>query len=411
MRAPSVIVSLVLLVTACAESAAGIREPAAAISESVQYGPTDDRHEVYEATSTIHRAIAERSVMMQMFVDDLDVADPEDVSITYTRTLGEAHDLCDGEPFADQIEPGWCSGTLIDDRHVLTTGHCVDEEVDCDGESWPWVFGFYFEGPGALHRMTIDDIYFCTRIVVSRMDAGGDYAVFELDRPVVGHQPPAIRSDPALLPVGEPVAVIGHPNGIAMKIADNAIVRAHGEDELRSDLDAFSGSSGSGVYDERGELVGLLVSGAADYVENGACSVVNVIDPPPERLGEHVTNIAVPLDALCAAADVSSTLCCDGARCAPGEPDAAVGEDAAAAIDGGIVAVEPSSGCRCGIAARRSARLELALTLALAAIVARGRARARTREELSARRRAGRVPHGWRGRAPYRSPGARGGAG
>ena len=42
-----------------------------------------------------------------------------------------------------------------------------------------------------------------------------------------------------------------------------------------SSPDTFAGNSGSGVFDENGLMVGILVSGETDYVLNGSCYVVN----------------------------------------------------------------------------------------------------------------------------------------
>lgn len=365
---------LLAALAACASGAPAAVEP-------VVYG-SDDRLEVYEHPSATMRAVATASVAMMIDATLLDLTDPADVQIDYATTLGEDEMLCAGEPFADQPAPGDCSGTLIDARHVMTAGHCVTDGCDA---SLQWVLGYRYASSGTLATLSRDDVYACAGVVVYEETDTTDYAIVSLDRDVVGHAPAPIAGDVAR--VGDSLTLIGHPSGLPMKIASNGAVLSTEGDTFHASVDAFAGNSGSGVFDDRGAVVGILDSGETDFVPSGGCFVVNTV-PSTGVEGESLTDVHVAIEAFCATG-VSSPVC------EPGPVDAGLpASDGAIAVDAGTSA--PSSGCACHVTSARSApqRWHGAVLAMLAIAVASVRRRARG--QRSARRpvneRASRSP-------------------
>jgi len=168
---PLFLATLGALLPAC-----GVSPQVGSRAESVVYG-TDDRLEVYQVPAGPMRTVAEQAVAIQVDDTALDETDPANVVVTYPGTLGEAKNPCAGQPFADQIEPGYCSGTLIDDRHILTAGHCMAAASDCS-RSTIGLLGLRYASAGVLAPLTSDDVYRCSRVLAYTDDGSHDYSVW-----------------------------------------------------------------------------------------------------------------------------------------------------------------------------------------------------------------------------------------
>mmetsp|Transcript_28682 Transcript_28682/g.86098 ORF Transcript_28682/g.86098 Transcript_28682/m.86098 type:complete len:625 (+) Transcript_28682:328-2202(+) len=182
---------------------------------------------------------------------------------------------CNGNlRFGDQVVIGSCSGTLIAPNKIATAGHCIRTEDDCTGT----VAIFHATADTIYRGSTLagDTVYSCVSIDVSQNDNLHDYAVFTLDRDVPVSVATSVAVQAEEVTLGTELYMIGHPTGLPRKYAGGATVNHivdSGQSSYRflTDLDSFAGNSGSGVFNvATKKMVGILVSGRADY-EDGGC--------------------------------------------------------------------------------------------------------------------------------------------
>lgn len=203
-------------------------------------------------------------------------------------TLSNAMNVCDGERFANQKVYSDCTGFLVGPKTLVTAGHCMTSEVDCD--SFKWVFNYKADSK----QIPSKDIYSCKKIIDHKMkysllgalitDTDRDFAVIELDREVEGATPLEFRTE-GKIKVSDKVLVIGHPSGLPMKIANNARVAKTYGNTFKTELDTYGGNSGSPVFNEKTGLVeGILIQGAEDYIAQNGCFVSNHENGKKERV-------------------------------------------------------------------------------------------------------------------------------
>ncbi len=114
-----------------------------------------------------------------------------------------------------------------------------------------------------------------------------------LDRPVPNHHPVTVRQSGKIVG-GQSLFVIGHPNGLPTKFADDAKVRENTPASyFVANLDTYGGNSGSPVFNrENYQVEGILVRGDTDFVSHNGCNV-SMVCPNTGCRGEDVTRATV----------------------------------------------------------------------------------------------------------------------
>jgi len=212
--------------------------------------------------------------------------------ITISGPTLASRGICPSERFANQPTVGNCSGFLIDEKTIVTAGHCMTTPEDCS--DFKWAFDYKVEVAG-VDSVTLqkNNIYSCKKILKQVLDRAtqNDFAVIELDRPVTDRVPLKLR-EAGKVEVGTPLVVIGYPSGLPVKVAGGAKVRAVREEFFVANLDTYGGNSGSAVLNATTmEVEGILVRGDTDYVSSPEGCRVSKVQGDDEGRGEDATFI------------------------------------------------------------------------------------------------------------------------
>lgn len=295
---------------------AGVESAAAHII----YGE-DDRLDVYASGSAELRSIA-ASATAALIPYHLLQSTPDGMRLR-GGTLSANENLCADQRFREQPVNASCSATLVARDLILTAGHCVPVNSACDSNAI--VFNYRMANERSLAPIHEDDVYGCKEILARAQSSvsGLDFAFIRLDREVAPHlRPVRLRTPRGSLAEGSALSMIGHPNGLPAKITDNArVIRSslYDGNVFLTNLDAFSGNSGSGVFDDRGDLVGVLVFGHPDYQERSAGGCREVVRRGERDGNEGVVYAYRAFDHLCERSPRVSSICdtlCEGRDCA-----------------------------------------------------------------------------------------------
>lgn len=180
-----------------------------------------------------------------------------------------------------------CSVTLIDSDLVALAAHCItDHPFSLPASSVTFDYEVLCDGTTALAYDAV--FYKVIRLVKYRYTDGRDYAIIQIQ----GTPPlPPISVRNGVPAVGEQVFGVHHPNGAVKKIspsgASTVSVLSTGS-TVGVNMDVAGGSSGSGLFDLSGRLVGVLSNGGACGISYSSSQLmlndpIQVPDPPNER--------------------------------------------------------------------------------------------------------------------------------
>lgn len=164
-----------------------------------------------------------------------------------------------------------CSATLIAEDLIFSAGHCVSI-LSSPSPLDPFsvltasiVFHYQTEADGSKPGGYNPKIFKVIEVVEYGYDGGNDFVLLRIDisNSNTGVAPLNMRTD--LPSFGEQVFVVHHPNGAVKKFsprdADYLTVSGVTSTRISVDLDVAGGSSGSGLYDKFGNVIGTLSSG------------------------------------------------------------------------------------------------------------------------------------------------------
>ena len=265
-------------------------------SDKVVYG-VDNRVDLFQSEVPLFYELAHSTAAM---IRNSDLT-TDGESVTINGNTLESRGICSTARFSKQITAASCSGFLVGPDLLVTAGHCITSQRDC--ESFSWVFDYNVKSDDQSLDFSVDtsSVYKCSKIISQDLSRStkNDFALIRLDREVNDRTPLEFRQE-GEVELDTPLVVIGHPSGLPTKIADGAWVRSNeSEYYFVTNLDTFGGNSGSAVFNtDTGVVEGILVRGEQDYVwDSRGCRVPKVCDENECR-GEDVTRITVVSDLI-----------------------------------------------------------------------------------------------------------------
>ncbi len=191
-------------------------------------------------------------------------------------TFGASYNLCPNERFADQPNPAFCTGFLVEPQVMATAASCISTPADCAQTAI--VFDFAKTASGVSLDVPGTSVFHCQEIMQRVQGGPGnpDFVLIHLDTPTSNRTPLKIRRQ-GQIATGASVVAVGFPSGLPAKVMDGAKVMTSdaANSFFATDVDAFAGAAGSPVMaTSDGVVEGILARGGKDYEVRGGCTAM-----------------------------------------------------------------------------------------------------------------------------------------
>ncbi|MBE8163251.1 MAG: trypsin-like peptidase domain-containing protein [Bdellovibrionaceae bacterium] len=261
------------------------------LKPKVVYGK-DNRKEFYEVKNKTIKDLSLSTVALFSTASLLSTNATETLFDIDAETLEESYQLCSTEKYLAQPTGAFCTGFLIAPQLVMSAGHCITSQFDCEDTQFVFDYKLTKKGQTTI-QISSSSMYSCDKLI-SREESITDYSIIKLDRPVTDRQPLKIRKIKEIQK-DTSVFVIGHPSGLPLKITQKGAKVSQVENTyFLANLDTFQGNSGSPVFHSKtNEVEGILARGETDYTYNSknSCYVVNTCLKENNCSGEGVIKI------------------------------------------------------------------------------------------------------------------------
>lgn len=150
----------------------------------------------------------------------------------------------------------YCTGSMISHDLMLTARHCIQYKRP---DNLKVIFSYELNRKG---EETKEYTYLVKSILETGKNEKLDYAILKLDgRPGLTHGYSALANSDTPIEQDEPIILLQHPNGEPMQLDVGHIKRIENKMIEYDDLDTLGGSSGAGLLNADGKIIGVHVLG------------------------------------------------------------------------------------------------------------------------------------------------------
>lgn len=187
--------------------------------------------------------------------------------------------LCPSVKFYEQKIAPFCSAFAISNDIIITAGHCIDEN---NLDEIVFVFDLKLDSKDDNFSLIKSDQIFFPKEILNRVyDTINkiDYAIIELEDTIPEKRILSYSLD-FNYSIGSRNYIIGHPSGLPLKYApDGIITQKPWSNYFQTNLNAFSGNSGSPIFNEKThDVIGIFIAGENKFTFHKDDDCVKTID-------------------------------------------------------------------------------------------------------------------------------------